>query len=43
MVGGDLVNPDVTVRKMSDMIPKSINWTKSRVNKIDPEKNWIQT
>jgi NADPH-dependent 2,4-dienoyl-CoA reductase/sulfur reductase-like enzyme len=43
MLGADLCSPELTRRKMRDIIPWNVKWTKEKVINIDAEKNTIHT
>ena len=39
MIGFNMVDPEVSKKKMEDVIPSQAHWTKEKVYKIDPSKN----
>jgi hypothetical protein len=43
MIGFNMVDPEVSVKKMEEVIPDQSHWTKERVVKIDPSKNLLVT
>jgi NADH dehydrogenase FAD-containing subunit len=43
MLGADLCSSELTRRKMADIIPWNVKWTKERVTHIDADKNTIHT
>lgn len=43
MVGADLCAPELTYRKMEDVIPTEVYRTKQNVKKVEADKNLIHT
>lgn len=43
MLGAELCNPELTYRKMKDVLPDTINYTQKNVSKVDAEKKTLQT
>lgn len=41
MLGGDLCKPELTYRKMTDVLPSTVYHTKKNVTKIEADKNTV--
>lgn len=43
MLGAGLCDADLTRRKMADVLPENVHWTKQYVARIDASKNEVHT